>query len=103
LASGRACDRDDDLFIGRSTRLAALTIRRALPSIFEYRAFVAAGGLMSYRTNPTELYLLKGGEPSDLPVFQSRQAEFIINLRTAQALGLAVAPDLLERATDVIK
>ena len=103
---------DDDLFIGHSVRLAALTLRRGLPAVFAHRGFVAAGGLMSYGAIPNELYhqagvysglVLKGGKPSDLPVFQSSQAEFIVNLRTAQALGLAVPPDLLARASEAIK
>jgi putative tryptophan/tyrosine transport system substrate-binding protein len=89
-----------------------LTVRRALPAVFAHRGFAAADGLMSYGAIPNELYhqtgvysglVLKGGKASDLPVFQSRQTEFIINLRTAQALGLAVRPDLLTRANEVIK
>ena len=95
-----------------SAWLAASTVRRALPAVFAHRGFAAAGGLMSYGAIPNELYhqagvysgpVLKGGKPSDLPVFQSSQAEFIVNLRTAQALGLAVPPDLLTRANEVIK
>jgi putative tryptophan/tyrosine transport system substrate-binding protein len=103
---------DDDLFVSHSARLAALTVRRALPAVFAHRGFAAAGGLMSYGAVPRELYhqagvysglVLKGGMPSDLPVFQSREVEFVVNLGTAQALGLAVPPDLRARASEVIK
>jgi putative tryptophan/tyrosine transport system substrate-binding protein len=103
---------DDDFFISRSAWLAGSALRRGLPAIFAHRTFAAAGGLMSYAANPNELYhqagvysglVLKGGKPSDLPVFQSRQVEFIVNLRTAQALGLAVPPDILGRATQVLR
>jgi putative ABC transport system substrate-binding protein len=103
---------DDDFFISRSAWLAASALRRALPAVFAHGSFAIGGGLMSYAANPNELYhqagvysglVLKGGKPSDLPVFQSRQAEFIVNLRTAQTLGLVVPPDILARATQVIK
>jgi ABC-type uncharacterized transport system substrate-binding protein len=103
---------DDDLFISRSAWLAALTVRRAVPAVFAHRAFAAAGGLMSYGANPNELYhqagvysslVLKGGNPADLPIFQSKQTELIVNLGAARALGLAVPSDLLDRATEVIK
>ena len=103
---------DDDFFIGRSAWLAASALRRALPAVFAHRSFTAAGGLMSYAANPNELYhqagvysglALKGGKPSDLPVFQSRQAEFIVNLTTAHTLGLVVPPDILARATQVLR
>jgi putative tryptophan/tyrosine transport system substrate-binding protein len=103
---------EDDFFTSRSAWLAASALRRALPAVFAHRTFAAAGGLMSYAANSNELYhqagvysglILKGGKPSDLPVFQSSRAEFIVNLRTAQALGLAVPPDMLGRATQVIK
>ncbi|HXX50858.1 MAG TPA: ABC transporter substrate-binding protein [Xanthobacteraceae bacterium] len=103
---------DDDFFSSRSAQLAVLAARRALPAIFAHRGFAAAGGLMSYGASPTELYhqagvysglVLKGGRPADLPVFQTRQTEFIVNLRTAQTLRLAVPSDLLEHATEVIK
>jgi putative tryptophan/tyrosine transport system substrate-binding protein len=103
---------EDDFFTSRSAWLAASALRRALPAVFAHRGFAAAGGLMSYAANSNELYhqagvysglVLKGGKPSDLPVFQSSRVEFIVNLRTAQALGLAVPPDMLGRATQVIK
>jgi putative tryptophan/tyrosine transport system substrate-binding protein len=103
---------DDDFFISRSAWLAASALLRTLPAVFAHRSFAAAGGLMSYAANPNELYhqagvysglVLKGGKPSDLPVFQSRQAEFIVNLRTAQTLGLVMPPDILARATQVLR
>jgi putative tryptophan/tyrosine transport system substrate-binding protein len=103
---------EDEFFTSRSAWLAASALRRALPAAFAHRSFAVAGGLMSYAANSNELYhqagvysglVLKGGKPSDLPVFQSSRAEFIVSLRTAQALGLAVPPDMLGRATQVIK
>jgi putative tryptophan/tyrosine transport system substrate-binding protein len=103
---------EDDFFTSRSAWLAASALRRALPAVFAHRSFAVAGGLLSYAANSNELYhqagvysglVLKGGKPSDLPVFQSSRAEFIVNVRTARALGLAVPSDMLGRATQIIK
>jgi putative tryptophan/tyrosine transport system substrate-binding protein len=110
-ASGLAIS-DDDLFISRSTELAALAARHAVPAIFQHREFVAAGGLMSYGSDLTETYhqagvytglILKGGNTADLPVFQSTKVEFLVNLRTAKSLGLTVPLSLLGRANEVIQ
>ncbi len=103
---------DDGLFVDHSEQLAALTVRHAIPAIFEYRAFAAAGGLMSYGSNVLEFYhqlgaysglVLRGARPADLPVFQSTRVEFMINLRTAKALGITVPPALVGRADEVIR
>jgi putative tryptophan/tyrosine transport system substrate-binding protein len=103
---------DDGLFISRSEQLAALALRRAMPAIFQYRTFAAAGGLMSYGGSPSEFYhqlgaysalVLKGAKAADLPVFQSTQIEFIINRKTAKSLGIAVPASLLGRADQVIE
>src|SRR5947209_7479710 len=77
----------------------ALTVRHAVLTIFAYREFAAAGGLMSYGGSPTDAYrltgvytgrILKGEKPADLPVQQSTKIELFINLKTAKALGLTV-------------
>jgi putative tryptophan/tyrosine transport system substrate-binding protein len=83
-----------------------------VPAIFQYRRFVAAGGLMSYGANETETYrlvgiytgkILKGEKPSDLPVQRSTKVELLINLKTARALSITVPLPLLGRADEVIE
>jgi putative ABC transport system substrate-binding protein len=102
----------DVFFTGRSEQLAALTLRHAVPSIYQPRAFVAAGGLMTYGAIATEAYrqvgvytgrILKGEKPTDLPVQQATKVELIINLKTAQTLGLTFPLSLLGRADEVIE
>jgi putative tryptophan/tyrosine transport system substrate-binding protein len=102
----------DGFFVSKSEKLAALTVRYAIPAIFQYRAFAAAGGLMSYGGSVTDSYrlsgvnvgrILKGAKPADLPVQQSTKVELIINLKTAKALGLTVPISLLGRADEVIE
>jgi ABC-type uncharacterized transport system substrate-binding protein len=100
------------LFNTLSEQLATLTVRYALPAIFQFREFAAAGGLMSYGGSITENYrllgvytgrILKGEKPADLPVQQSARIELIINLNTAKVLCLTVPPTLLGRADEVIE
>jgi putative tryptophan/tyrosine transport system substrate-binding protein len=99
-------------FNSRAERLGALALRHALPGVFQYRPFAAAGGLMSYGAHEGETYrlvgiqvgkILKGEKPSDLPVQRSTKVELIINLKTANALGLTVPLSLLGRADEVIE
>jgi ABC-type uncharacterized transport system substrate-binding protein len=102
----------DPFFNTQSERLAGLFLRHALPAIYQYREFAAAGGLMSYGTNIANLYrqlgiytsrILKGEKAADLPVQQAVKLELIINLKTAKALGLDVPMPMLMRADEVIE
>ena len=102
----------DGFFVSESEKLAALSVHYAMPAIFQYRAFAAAGGLMSYGGSVTDSYrlsgvyvgrILKGAKPADLPVQQSTKVELIVNLKTAKALGVTVPMSLLGRADEVIE
>jgi putative ABC transport system substrate-binding protein len=93
-------------------RVAALSTKRRLPSIYSLREFVDAGGLMAYGVSYPDLYrraakyvdkILKGAKPGDLPIEQPTKFEFVINLKTARALGLTIPPSLLGRADEVIQ
>jgi putative ABC transport system substrate-binding protein len=103
---------EDPLTVDNQRRIANFAIIEQLPSLLGLREDVAAGGLMSYGANIAELYrgaagyvdkILRGAKPADLPVQQPTKFELVINLKTAKALGLEIAPTLLARADEVIE
>jgi putative ABC transport system substrate-binding protein len=103
---------NDAFFNTRTEQLGALALRHAVPTIFQFRSFAAAGGLMSYGGNVTDWYrlaavyagrILKGERPANLPVQQFTKVELFINLKTAKTLGVTVPLPLLGRADEVIE
>jgi len=94
------------------TRLAELALKNRLPTMFAQRQYAEAGGLMAYAADFSDLFrraatvvdkILKGAKPADLPIEQPTKWEFVINLKTAKALGLTIPPSLLQRADQVIE
>jgi putative ABC transport system substrate-binding protein len=99
-------------YIAARQRLAELALKYRLPAVFTLRDHVEAGGLMSYSTNFDDFFqraaiyvdkILRGAKPADLPVEQAMKFEFVINLKTAEALGITIPPMLLFQADEVIR
>jgi putative ABC transport system substrate-binding protein len=102
----------DPFFFGRRELIVSLAARHRLPAIYQFRAFVMAGGLISYGTDLADAYqqaglqvarILKGAKPADLPVMQASKFELAINLRAARAIDLTVPQTLLATADEVIE
>ena len=102
----------DAMFQSNRTRLAELTAKNRLPTLYTFREYVDAGGLISYGPNLVSQYrqagvyvdkILKGAKPSDLPVEQPTKFELVINLKTAKALGLTIPQSVLARADDLVQ
>jgi putative ABC transport system substrate-binding protein len=103
---------DDPLINSLRARIVELAMRHKLPVMGEFRPMTAAGGLMNYGPNQTEMWrrsatyidkILKGIKPADLPIEQPTKFDLVINLKTAKALGITVPPTLLARADEVIE
>jgi putative ABC transport system substrate-binding protein len=102
----------DPFFNSRSEQLGTLTLRRAVPTIYQFRTFAAAGGLVSYGANLEDSYrltgvytgrVLRGEKPGDLPIQRATKVELVINQKTAKALGMTIPQSLLVRADEVIQ
>jgi putative ABC transport system substrate-binding protein len=100
------------VFLRGLNKLAALTVRHAVPAIYLYRDFTAAGGLMSYGSDNLDTYrlagtytgrVLKGENPAELPVLQATKFNLVINITTAKALGINVPPSMQARADEIIE
>jgi putative ABC transport system substrate-binding protein len=112
LRAGGLAIGDDAFFYSRKEQLGALSLRHAVPTIYEHREFAVAGGLLGYGSDITDAYrlagnytgrVLKGDKPADLPIQQATKVELYINMKTAKTLGITFPLTLLGRADEVIE
>lgn len=103
---------NDPLFLNRPRMVADLALKYRLPASYAFREYASAGGLLSYGPNIFESYrraathvdkILKGTKPGDLPMEQPMRFDFVINLKTAQALGLRIPQSVVAQATEIIQ
>jgi putative tryptophan/tyrosine transport system substrate-binding protein len=99
-------------FFAERKRIVELAVKYRLPAIYPQKEYVDEGGLMSYGVEFSDLFqraavyvdkILKGAKPADLPVQQATKFEFVINLKAAKQIGLTIPPDVLARATKIIR
>ena len=102
----------DPLILNRVRMVADLALKYRLPATYAFRQFADAGGLLSYGPNVVDSYrraathvdrILKGANPADLPMEQPNLFDFVVNLKTAQALGLTIPQAVLQQATEIIQ